>query len=85
VPNAATLPQIKKWPLPSKSFPVQYSLMNVSFEAVQFEVPKVPLNEPTHSAGLSTFSQSFGFIEVVLNALLPHSAPADLLPFSQIS
>jgi uncharacterized protein (DUF2267 family) len=66
--------------------------MNVSFEAVQFELPKVPLKEPqiketNTPAGLSTISQSFGFTEVVLNALrvLLHSAPADLLPCSRIS
>jgi len=46
VPNAATLPQIRKRPLPSKSFAVHYSLMNVSLEAVQFELPEVPLKEP---------------------------------------
>jgi len=46
VSNAATLPQIRKRPLPSKSFPVHYSLMNVSFEAVQVELPEVPLKEP---------------------------------------
>ena len=72
--NAGTLTRIGKRPLPSTSFPVHYSLTNMSFHSIYFELLTVSFKEPQINEkadrdNLSSVCQSFSFIEAFLNAL----------------